>query len=47
MLAYELLAYLKYLTLAPNEKGELEWVGSRDKWNEAQKEIDYYETFND
>ncbi len=48
MLAYELLAYLKYLVLTgQNEDGELEWIGKTSEWNKAVKDIAYYETFQD
>lgn len=39
MMAYELLARLKYLTLAgQNEDGELEWIGTFTDWQNVTKE---------
>lgn len=45
MKAYELLAYLKHLTLVGREDGDYQWVGKSKQWNEVTKEILYYETF--
>jgi hypothetical protein len=45
MIAYELLAFLKYLVLSPDENGKIEWVGTDKQWKEANKEINNYETF--
>jgi len=37
MLNYELRAKLNNLTLAgQNEKGELEWIGTNEEWNNVE-----------
>lgn len=39
MQAYELLAKLRILTLSgQDEDGDLEWIGTRDKWESLDKE---------
>lgn len=38
MTAYELLPKLIHLTLAgQDEEGNLEWIGTREQWDEAQR----------
>jgi hypothetical protein len=40
MIAYELLARCRHLTLAgQDEDGELEWMGTQEHWREVEKEI--------
>lgn len=43
MLAYELLAHLKFLTLAGYEDGEYVFIGSDDEWQDTRSEIAHYE----
>jgi hypothetical protein len=44
MIAYELLAHLRHLTLAgQDEDGDLEWICTREKWQAVAKEIKQYE----
>lgn len=43
MLAYELLAHLRYLTLAGYEDGEYVWMGNRQDWNRVENEMFTFE----
>ena len=43
MIAYELLARLQNLTLCGQEDGELEWIGTRQDFDEVEKIISEYE----
>lgn len=44
MIAYELLAHLKHLTLwGQDEDGEFEWVGTDKQWKLMREEINQYE----
>lgn len=38
MKAYELLAKLRYLTLAGYEDGNLIWIGTTEQWNDVRFE---------
>lgn len=39
MMAYELLARCRHLTLTgQDDDGELEWVGTKEKWEAVNKE---------
>ena len=42
--AYELLAYLRHLTLSgTSDDGDLEWIGTTDQWSNVHRDIDLYE----
>lgn len=44
MIAYELLARLRLLVLCgQDEDGELEWLGTQQKWNQVESEIATFE----
>ncbi len=44
MIAYQLLSHLKHLTLAGrDEHGDLEWIGTVDKWEKVENEIEAFE----
>jgi len=42
MRAYELLAHLRYLTLTTTD-GKMEWIGTRQDWQNVENEIWAYE----
>lgn len=43
MIAYELLAHLRYLTLAGKGEGGYEWIGKREAWQMVENEIEAFE----
>lgn len=43
MQAYELLAHLRYLTLAGKDEEGYEWIGKREYWNRVEMEIEAIE----
>ena len=43
MIAYELLAHLRYLTLAGYEDGEYVWIGNRKDWERMSDEVFAFE----
>jgi hypothetical protein len=46
MKAYQLLARLRYLTLAGYEDGEYQFIGTSKDWSLVEKEINEYEQRN-
>lgn len=43
MLAYKLLAHLRYLTLAGKGEDGYEWIGTRRNWQLVEMEIEAFE----
>lgn len=43
---YQLRAYLRNLSLAGYDDNDYQWVGTRQEWNKADKEIAEYELFD-
>ncbi len=45
MKAYYILAHIYAGLVMTEVNGKLEWLGHRDKFSEAEKIINYFETF--
>jgi hypothetical protein len=43
MLAYELLAHLKHLTLAGKNEDGLEWIGTTEQWDKVKYATEAFE----